>query len=70
MAYQKQYKSDSRRCYRSRIDPKDGEKIYEVISNKIKDRRFARPIILTAKQATEEFLAMWRANGWTEGDEW
>ena len=53
MPYQKQYKSDNRRIYKVSIDPEDSELIYTVVNFKIKDKRFARPIIMTGKMANK-----------------
>lgn len=54
MAYQKQNKSDNRRIWqKAGIDQSDGEMTYEAVNLKIKDKRFARPIILTGKMASE-----------------
>lgn len=52
------------------IDPKDGEKTYYIIRFKLKDKSFARPIILNNKQSEDHFLNQWRKNGWKEGQEW
>lgn len=69
MAYQKQYKSDNRRIWRkSGIDPEDGQATYKIVNIKLKDKKFARPIILIGKMADEWFLKSWRDNGWVEGD--
>ena len=54
MPYQKQTKSDNRRIWRKAgIDPEDGEMTYKAVNYKIKDKRFARPIILTGKMASQ-----------------
>jgi len=63
MAYQKQTKIDNRRIWRKAgIDPKDGEMTYTAVNLKIKDKKFARPIILTGKMASQylhnEFMRM------------
>jgi DNA modification methylase len=73
MAYQKQYNGGSctlRNYKKLKKKCKDGESLYVTVSFKLKEKRFARPIILTGKMAREYFLDMWRATGWKEGDEW
>ena len=57
MAYQKQTKVDNRRIWKFKgIDPEDGEPIYEIRPIKLKNKDFARPIILTAKLSYDYFL--------------
>jgi hypothetical protein len=71
MPYQKQTKTDNRRQWRkSGIDSKDGEQTYKLVSIKLKDKIFARPIILIGNLALKYFLDSWRKNGWKEGNEW
>lgn len=55
---------------RNNIVDNDGEIIYTIVGFKFKNKKFARPIILTGKMAENWVLDSWREIGWKEGDEW
>ncbi len=46
----------------------DGQWIYHVVSFKFKDRKFARPVIISDKMAADWYMESFRKNGWTEED--